>query len=246
MNKLFKIPLVLALLFVGACSDDESNSNPNGDLENAEFSFAGSTSIVEVPDALSNAEDPVALQTFGWVQLANAMTNLVGNFTPPPGATTSSQRIVPANGRVKDGEYLVYIWEESGVSIAYQISQTDDSYIFEILLKGPGADEFFRLIYAEEKKDQSEGFMRVYDETFVDDYILLYEWKREADSILFTVTDNKDEFKFELLVNSDESGSLKTFEGTDLVYEIQWDGAGNGSWKLYAGGEVTSSGEWTV
>ena len=88
--------------------------------------------------------------------------------------------------------------------------------------------------------------MRVYDETFVDDYILLYEWKREADSILFTVTDNKDEFKFELLVNSDESGSLKTFEGTDLVYEIQWDGAGNGSWKLYAGGEVTSSGEWTV
>ena len=247
MNKLLKIQLVLALIFAAACSDDESNSNPNGDLANAKLSFAGSTSIVEVPEGLASASDSVAKETYSFVQLANEMTGLIGNFSPPPGATTSSKRIVPANGRVKDGEYLVYTWEDSGFTFVYQLSQTSDSYAFEILLKEIDSAEFLRVIYAEEKKDQSEGFLRFYGAGSESDAALaLYEWKREGGVFSLTVTYNIGGFKMEIVINADKSGSMKTFEAKELVYEIEWDSEGNGSWTLYAGGEVDSSGEWTV
>jgi hypothetical protein len=51
---------------------------------------------------------------------------------------------------------------------------------------------------------------------------------------------------YEVVVNEDGSGYIEYWLVGYLVYEMEWDVLGNGTWTYYSGGEELMSGSWTA
>jgi hypothetical protein len=248
-----KITRILSLIAVMAvafsCSKDD-DAKPS--LEEAAKS-ASQQNLIQVPTAMQNSQDPNAIEVASYVSMANLNFALL---QVPAGATKSSTKITAANGRTRSSQetYLVYTWTDAqqGISVAYQVSESSDSYIFELFYKDSSrSDEWYRYLYGEQKKDRSAGFFNLIDiygllgddQTAV---FLKYQWTRSGDNFEFTFSDFSDSMKFTGTINTKtKAGELKLYEDTVVTYEASWTAQGTGSWKSYdSQGVLEDSGTW--
>jgi len=245
--KITKALLLLAVVVASACSDDDDDKKSS--LESAKFSLASKGTVVTAPAALKESEDPYASMANGWIEMANGMTQFFGYFEFPEGAAKSSTRITASNARVKDtGDVLVYTWEDeqTGTSIAYQVSEESDRYVWEIFTKSTGAN-WLKVLHAEEKKDKSAGLVKVYNVEGDNPsaVIFAYEWTVDGDIFTLKFSDGTDENVFLITVNvKTGAGGVVATENGVKTYEMTWDAQGNGSWTFYEDGEVSDSGTW--
>lgn len=247
--KITKLLLVALALFAFACSDDDDNGSKPV-IEKKPLSLIENENVIEAPAALLNSEDPQAQMAAAWITQANAMGSYLHFFDVPAGTAKSTTRITASNGRVRDnGDYEVYVWSdnESGYSVAYQVSEESNSYVFEIFVKEAGED-WLKYFHAEEKKDQSEGFMNVYDITSDDpsEIVLAYTWGRTGD--LFNFSLESDGFLIELSVNEETNAGGIIYSLDDVKqYELNWNSNGSGSWAHYdEEGTLVEEGEWVA
>ncbi|MCG8385327.1 MAG: hypothetical protein MJA30_07290 [Cytophagales bacterium] len=251
--------LVFFLAFAVSCGDDDSDS-PSTNLENAEFEFNMAEPPITVPSALAQSTDANAQQINTWLATANEMTNLLSNFEIQPGATKSNTPVGKqgaVNGRTKE-DVVVYTYTQSddqgnSISVAYQISEEENNYIFEVFWQY-NEGGFQRLIYAEESKDPlRNGFMEVYltDPTSPvssSEFILRYEWEETAAGFTFRVFDSGDAFELMIVVLPDNSGSLTLSYSGVRSYEATWNADGtSGTFSTFdSEGNEESSGTWSV
>src|SRR4051812_15269928 len=196
--KITRVVLLLsAAIFAGACSkDDDAKSS----LENAKISLAANTQVIKAPAGLANSEDANAQQANAWIQMANGMSSYLTYFDLPDGAKKSTTKITASNGRTKaTGDVLVYTWtdEQSGTTIAYQVSEESDKYVWEFFWKTNG--EWLKYFHAEEKKDKSAGSMKIYDIFGIygdnPSYIFVeYSWGRVGDIFTLEMSFPGDEY----------------------------------------------------
>ena len=195
----------------------------------------------------------------GYVEGVNAITSYLSYFTPPAGAVKSSTSITASNARVASTqkEYLVYIWTDANNgSVAYQVSEESDKYVFELFFKAKSGSNWLRYLYAEEKKDRSSGLMKVYDvftggpSTTV---LFSYNWARTGDQLDVTmeIPDEDPQFVFKTVISINvktKAGSVSYYIGNVKEYNMTWDAAGNGTWTWYEedGKTVNESGTWKV
>lgn len=257
--KITRFLLLSAVLFFAfSCSDDDeptkSQEDQEKELEETSLSLAGSANVVSVPSAMLNSDDTYAQMAAAWVQQANAMSTYL-NYTQIPQGATKTSKITASNGRSNANDaVLTYTWTDGqGGSIAYQISNTADKNVFELFLKSSGSTGWLKYFHAEEMKDKSKGYMKVYDIFgFTENpgnALLQYSWVRKGDDFNLIIDDYSGEFVIEMNVN------LKTKAGDVLYiiegnkrYEITWDAKGNGTWTWYDedGSVVLDSDSWTV
>ncbi|HEX7015072.1 MAG TPA: hypothetical protein VF191_06130 [Cyclobacteriaceae bacterium] len=247
--KTTKLLLLAAAIFAFSCSKDEEPS-----LEKRAISLAEGDQVITAPTALLTSDDPYAQTAAGWIMQANAMSSYLQFFNMPPGAQKSEARITASNGRVKDaGDYVTYLWtdEQTGQTVAFQVSEETDRYVFEIFLKT--GDDFLKYFHAEEKKDRSEGFMKIYDifGIYGDDASVVwlnYEWSRVGNIFDLSITEYDEGFQVDIAVDTaTKAGSVTYYFDGIKEYTMTWTGAGNGTWAYYdEEGAVTSSGTWTV
>ncbi|MCD9018420.1 hypothetical protein [Parachryseolinea silvisoli] len=252
MKKINKFLLLVAFSAAAfSCSKDD-DATPEKSLEDVAFSMSGSSSVVTPPSAMASSDDTYAIQATSYVNMANAMSGYLQYFKPPQGSVKSSTPITVANGRVAatQTEYLVYTWTDSqgsGMSIAYQVSEQSDKYVFEIFIKYSQDEDWTRYVYAEETKDGSEGLMHIYG---VDDVVFItYSWKHTGDNFDFVISSIEDETAFEINIHVNtktKAGSVEYVMNDELLYKMEWDAAGNGTWAYYVEGEVEESGSWEV
>jgi hypothetical protein len=244
--KITKALLLSAAVFAAACSDDDDKKSS---LETAKLSFSENQTVIEAPAGLQNSEDTYAQIANSYIQMANGLTSYMGYMQAPQGAVKSKTRITAANGRTKEtGDVLVYTWSDAqqGISIAYQISEESDKYVFEIFLKETGTD-WLKYFHAEEKKDASAGLMKIYniygDNT--SDVIFQYSWERANGELTLTFTDSEDNDSVVITINETTgAGNVVSYEDGVKTYEMTWDAAGNGTWAYYEDGDVVESGSW--
>src|SRR5690606_36297511 len=246
-----KLWLRAAAIFAFSCSKDEEPS-----LEKRAISLAESDQVIPAPSALLTSDDPYAQMAAGWIMQANAMSSYLYFLEMPSGAQKSEARITASNGRVKDaGDHVTYIWtdQQSGYSVAFQVSEETDSYVFEIFLKIEAGTEFLKYFHAEEKKDRSEGFMKVYDifGIYGDDASVVwinYEWTRAGNIFSLSITEHSDSFELDITIDlATNAGSVTSRMSGVKQYVLTWDGAGNGTWAQYNDeGTVIDIGAWTA
>ena len=70
--------------------------------------------------------------------------------------------------------------------------------------------------------------------------------RRDDESYYLTYQDIDEDYRYEIISNEDLSGSIKSYTEDNLDMEMEWDSAGNGSWKEYDGDSLVDEGEWTV
>jgi hypothetical protein len=236
------ILLFVALIIVACSSEEEAKPSK------AKFSFSAENPILTVPSKMQSSQNEHAQMASMYVQLANGMTSYVGYLEPPQGAKKSSQPIVAENARVASiqATYEVYEWDYNDISIAYQWSEQSGFYVFEVFFKEAGSG-YRKYLVAKEKKDKSVGSMDYYDLTSTNTQpVIQWKWVRVGDVI--TLEYFTDTFKLIIVSNTKTNeGEVTYFIDGTLLYEYQWDKAGNGSYTLYDfEGNVTDEGEWTV
>ncbi|HLT80078.1 MAG TPA: hypothetical protein VKZ86_03565 [Cyclobacteriaceae bacterium] len=250
--RITKLLLLAAAFFAFSCSDDDEPAP----LEKRGISLAENDQVITVPQALLSSTDPYANMAAGWIMQANAMSAYLHFFDMPTGAQKSEAKITASNGRVKDaGDHVTYVWSdtESGYSVAFQVSEETDRYVFEIFLKIEAGAEFLKYFHAEEKKDRSEGFMKIYDifGIYGDDASVVwinYEWTRAGNIFNLSITEHSDSFELDITIDlATNAGSVTSRMSGVKQYVLTWDGAGNGTWAQYNDeGTVIDSGAWTA
>lgn len=249
--KITKLLLLAAAISAFSCSRDEEPS-----LEKKAISLAEGNQVITAPPALLESEDEQAQLAASWIMMANSMTSYLYYFDMPAGAQKSEARITASNGRVKDaGDHVTYVWtdEQSGQSVAYQVSEESDRYVFEIFLKLEPSADFLKYFHAEEKKDRSEGFMKIYDIFGISGedasvVWLEYDWSRVGNIFNLTMKDHTDNYRIEFAIDTNTNAGSVVFYGEGVKgYELVWDGAGNGTWAYFNDeGMVVEQGTWTA
>lgn len=242
------LSLMVIIAITASCSKDDE---PEPKLEDAALSFSQNAPAVEAPQALLTNDDPHAQMASGWISMANSMTANLALFTPPAGAERSTTLITPANGRVAAESGVVYTWSDSQYgSVAYQIRDQNDKYVFELFFKGLDDTEWYRYLYAQEMKDRSSGYMVLYDAWgYSDDTrgaeLLRWDWTRKGDQFTMKVSDVQGLVEIVLVVNTKtKAGSVVYYESSSKLFEMEWDAQGKGSWKSYDGGQLVDEGTW--
>ncbi len=245
--KISKILSLLVLVVVAmSCSKDDE---PEPRIEDAALSFENGT-VLQVPQGLLESDDPMAMEAAGWVSMANTLSaNLI---TPPPGATRTTELITPVNGRTSALSGVVYIWEDSQVGkVAYQITDADSKYVFELFYKGMDDTGWYRYFYAEELKDRSKGYMAIYDAWgFMDESrgaeMMRWDWSRKGDMFTMEMANSEGDFNFIVEINTKtKAGSVVYFYDGIKQSEVIWNAQGNGSWTSFdETGAVVEQGSW--
>jgi len=249
-----KLLLLTLVIFALSCSKDD-DAKPN--LESASPSIAESTVVVTPPTAMTSSSDPYAQMASAWIQSVNGIGAYTTYFKAPEGAVKGTTKITASNGRSSGttGEYLVYTWNDtqSGYSVAFQVSDESDHYTWEVFFKASTATEWLKYVHAEEKKDKSSGFMKVYDvwELLGDDpsgILASYTWERTGDIFTFEMNSDLFELHLNLTINTKtKAGSVTYYFGHVKTYEMTWDANGNGTWKSYdEQGNIDEQGSWTA
>jgi hypothetical protein len=244
--------LIVATLAFSCSKDDDAKPK----LESTGLSFSGETQLIKAPSAMLNSSDPYAQLASSWIEAVNGIGAFTTYFKTPSGATKTSSKITASNGRVAaPGDYVVYTWTDSqtGYSIAYQVSEESDRYTWEIFFKESLDAEWLKYIHAEEMKDRSSGFMKIFDIWgFLSDdsssVMVSYNWTRSGDIFTFEMDSPLFELNVKLTYNTrTKAGSVIYYFDGIKTYEMTWDSKGNGTWTLFdENGNVEEQGTWSV
>ena len=238
-------------LIVGACSkEDDGDIEPQTEnLEEVTLSLAaeGEADAIEVPEAMSSSEDTYAQMAVGYITMVNQIGSYFTFFKPPAGAEKSNQPITASNARTaaSQKEYLVYTWSSQGYTVAYQLSDEGDKYVWEIFWK-QGEGDFQKYVYAEESKTKKQGMMKIYDIfTGGGGELYLFSWdKQDNGALSITGSFPSENFYYTVSVNPDASGSVEYVVNDERVYMMTWTGEGDGTWAYYEDGEISLEGTW--
>lgn len=255
MRALIIYLLFLTTFFSVSCSkkDDAKPSSPS--LDKVSLSLTSNSQVVEAPAGMKTSTDTQAKMASSWIGSVNEISNFFKYMKAPSSATKSSTRIVASNARVNTaGDVVVYTWSDgSKNNIAYQISETSDSYVFEIFLMTSGQTTWLKYFQAEEKKDQSSGSMTIYDIFFgTDPTVKLseYTWSHSNGRLLFSMNDYLIGFSINLEINEKtKAGNVVYYIDGVKEYEMTWDATGSGTWTYYYddnGTTLSETGIWTV
>ncbi len=238
-------------LMVGACSkEDEGEVKPEGtDLEEVSLSLAEESvnNAIEVPQGMSSSDNEYAQMAVGYVNMVNTVGSYFTYFKPPAGAEQSNQPISPSNARMgaANKEYLVYKWTHQDITVAYQLSDEGDKYVWEIFWK-QGDEGFKKYVYAEENKTAKQGMMKVYN-IFEgkNEELYIFSWdKKENGALVMTGSFPAGGFSYTVSVNPDASGDVVYYESDKKLYAMTWTSKGDGTWTAYEDGKKSFEGTW--
>ncbi|MEP2771851.1 MAG: hypothetical protein ABJH05_06865 [Fulvivirga sp.] len=259
LSKLLFMFSIVAL--ITACGSDDEAPAPN--IENAELAFSAQNPPIEIPSGLSSSSDQNASQINGQLQLVNSISNIFASFEAPSGAEKSNTPVgrKANNGRVAatQEDVVVYTYTATTsdgqgnsvtVSVAYQITDTGDDYVFELFYKFDGGD-YIPYLYAQESKSSlREGYLVVYnifdDENPGTESLIRFDWEENSAGV-FSFSYDIFTARVELVVNPDNSGTMEIFNDGVKTFRGTWNAAGTeGTYAYYdENGTETDSGNWS-
>lgn len=230
--------LILLLLSIGCKKDDETqpeNQDPK------EFTVE----TVNVPEAMSQSNDPGAQQTASYMNMMNSMAGYGSMMIPPDKSS-------PLN--LKDGETEIITWEfnegDNNYSVTLKITETSTYIKWEMIISGmlDGHQlNNFTYLMAKENKDGSGNFFTVYDFENQDDILMTMNWYESGGTTYFTFEVPED-ILITMEVAADGSGELEAKEWRNGAYVLDftavWDASGHGEAWDYDNGEIIDHTEW--
>lgn len=240
--------LCLSFFFLPACDKEEVKP------EFRQMTFESEEVLKKLPAGLVNSNDEHAEECMSMINDALDMSDFMGDLTVPDGAVKVSKK--------SSGDTWTWSVNVQGYEYSFFWTYSEDGskhyWTMEIQVDG-GAKHSY--IQAWEYKDGSGGQVKynfnwtaaVYGSMEYEDIFWTYDWSiDDSGNYHFSMTwdsgEGENDFYLEYLVvvNDDGSGSIEYWLMDNLVYEMVWDAAGNGTWTYYSGGEELMSGSWNA
>ncbi len=243
----------MAFFSVG-CSEDE---DPTPE-ELQKLSFTSEQVLSRVPDGLKNSSDTYAQSCYDFIESACDMSLFSDNMEVPENATRSSKKSTTA------ADSWQWTWHYGGESFTFYWTYDEDAskhyWTMEIQF---GSGPRYNYIDAWETKDGTQGevvynwgWAAIYggEEVSEDDFIYLkYTWNLDASGVYHVNyilegggEDYEAALQYTVQINADGSGEVNYYMMDSLLYHMEWDVLGNGSWVYYIGGEEYMSGAWAA
>lgn len=199
---------------------------------------------ITVPEGLKNSTDEHAQTVNEFISQLSQTSNYSAYFEVPEGATKLSGPIQGANGRM-NGNVVTYEWAYQGGAIAYQITELDETYLFELFFRTEDSP-YYKWFEGEQTKDGKSGSFVMFN--YSDNTVVFqYDYEHRNDGSFFLEYDLAGMYSLQMLVNADKSGYIKSFSSDVISFEYNWDTAGNGTWIEYdESGNQVSTGSWTA
>lgn len=199
---------------------------------------------ITVPEGLTASTDEHAQAVNDFISQISLTSSYSAYFEVPEGATKLSSPVVGANGRL-NGNIVTYEWAYQGGAIAYQITELDEAYLFELFFKTDDSP-YYKWFEGEQAKDGKSGSIVMFN--YTDDTVVFqYDYEYRSDGSFFLQYDLYGMYSLQMLVNADKSGYIKSFSSDVISFEYNWDAAGNGNWIQYdESGTQVSTGSWTA
>lgn len=244
--------LILAALTIISFGCEKEDEIPQFE----EISFDSEAVLDNLPSALKSSTDEYAQQCVDDIESALDMSTFMDDMVPPEYAERTAKK---ASGdtwswTVSDGmmSYTFY-W-------TYEEDNLKKYWTMDIQF---GDGERYSYITAWESKDGKQGevmynfnWISAYDGSSEDDYEDLfwtYSWNIDASGNYkfvwnYDTSDPTYDYlmQYEVVVNSDGSGTIDYLYLDAKYYHMEWDTDGNGSWAYYSDGSEYMSGSWTV
>ena len=249
---LFRILILmpLSVLFIAGCTKDDEDLP----RDYAELSFDEQAVVDMLPEGLLASDDPKAQECVDMIEQALDMSEFSANLVLPDNAVPSAKK---ASGDTWSwtfsymGGTWTFYW-------TYDEDNTKHYWTMEIQFED---GERYDYIRAWEMKDGSGGevvysfnWVLIYEEGYseFEDLHWTYRWNLDSSGTYhFTWTYDADSQDFDyflnysIVIHEDGSGLLDYYYFDELVYHMEWDAAGNGSWHYYFGGQE-QTGTWTA
>jgi hypothetical protein len=238
-HKLTKfIAFALALFVLAGCEKDEEA--PEQTYKAPEV--ASQTTIIEAPTGLQTSADPKVAMVSSYITMVNAFANMPAMFSSlPQTATNDGLKSSTSSWTWTDGQ---------GNSIWIDFSESTVENIWEYYIQTADMTSRFLWCKATELKTKLGGSFIAYARV-LDSPSMTYTWAKTAEGTV-TATILLDygiagAYFFDVTANSDNSGSMKVYEGSSSAgtkfIDITWDSAGHGSYwvKDLDSGETTSA-----
>jgi hypothetical protein len=202
---------------------------------------------------MQNSSNQYTAIVNGFAASVNALTTYNGYFQVPEGAEYSTTPITGVNERTA-ASFRVYTWTASdgvnSVTYAYQLSEDNDDYVFEIFYKY-NSDNYYKLLEGRESKgDLRVGSLSWYGLEENSGVLFSYNWEEFVDGS-FNMTWSSSNEKVIFNIASDGSGSLGIYEINSssqsiITSQIIWNAAGTeGTYITYSDGVAVETINWT-
>jgi len=230
---------IFSLVIVSSCKKDD-DTNPNKDAPNYEVK------TVQVPDAMTQSNDPGARQAASYINMVNGMAGYGGMMTPPSKSSPVTN--------FKDGTEDIYVWEinegNTHCTFTLRVTETATKYFWEMIVDGTMEGQVFNnftYLKAEETKDGSSSSFTVYDPEN-GGILMTMSWYESGGATHFTF-EVPDEIMMSVVVNADGSGSVEVKDWQNgqyvLEFRAEWDASGHGQWWEYdETGAIWNQGSW--
>ena len=243
-NHLLFALLILTVGFFIGCSDDSPSGPDSGDLPE----FQAPT--VDIPQAMKSSNDPGAIQTVAYVQMANSFNSYLSFFNPPAGALSKSTA-----SQDDDWSYNWNVNDESGqYTVTLTVNRTDEGTEWKVAISGTMEGRTVNnwvFIQGEQTADGKNGKIYVFNPELAPAAVLVFEVTNaiDANNIHLLTFLSPEDFKLVLTSNPDSSGDLIASEwlNGEFIKEFtsNWNSSGAGSWISYnKDGTPDEQGSW--
>lgn len=240
--------LIVAALLAVSCEKDDSPSEKEENIKEKGFTFNEESIMTKIPESLKNSEDEYAKKCIGYIETAMDMSAFIDQLTPPEDATLVEMKSTESSG--------TYTWQHDGYGVYWTYSKEGDKSIWSVDIEVDGKK--YDYIDAWQMNEGIKGevkfnynFLCNFGEQSKCDVLLSnYTWdfsNEGSNTFVYThqsdVKDFEFAFKSEIVINKDGSGKIDYVTNDYVLYNMEWDAEGNGSWILMDG---LNSGSWTI
>ncbi|MCB9210529.1 MAG: hypothetical protein H6610_10415 [Ignavibacteriales bacterium] len=219
--------LIIFLIFVISCSDDDSPSSPE-----SQTAKELSMKVIDIPNAIKQSSNPYAQQVNVFTTLANSFSVYSFYFTPPSG----NQQFLKVN------EDWTKSWTVNNITINMNYFENTTDFGWSIYLSGTDGEQTFNntlFLEAQETIGTQQGTFKIYDpnsNTVASEWTYFTTTSDVYNLSLFSYNgDNSN--KLEIISNNDNSGEFTYYEMASGDFTIDkrvaWNADGTGQWWEY-------------
>ncbi|MCB8994748.1 MAG: hypothetical protein H6538_03985 [Bacteroidales bacterium] len=237
-SKAYLLLLLIPFMFQISCKKDETPPAPTY----REPSAASRAEIVDIPAGLQAKADAGsdygAMIAVSYIGFANAISSYSASFAVPEGAEIQG----------KKGGSTVYHWAYGDLAYWMTYTELSDKYTWTYDYQYTGVPRF-TFISAEEAKDGKSGSWTIYNPDVPSEYVWTYDWSiNSSNTFLANLVWNEgnDVASFNVVSNSNNSGSFKYYVASVLKADINWNADGSGTYWISGDGGGDLSGSWTA
>ncbi|PQJ80056.1 hypothetical protein [Polaribacter porphyrae] len=223
------LTLVVLVITISLSSCSNNNEDIDEGLELSEVvmqDFVKDIQKLSVPSGLSSSNNQYAQEAnLQFQSLKTLGSSFAALFTVPANAVSSRSNIkVSAKSNFLNTK--TYTWSANRVSVTYIISETSYRYTFEYSIVSSNFTG--KYIDGYQLKDGSYAEMNLFDGGQI---ISTIKWWVKSNSVKIEMS--TDGYRLVMESNTDNSGTMKVYEGTFLAALYEWTASGSGSYTDY-------------